>query len=117
MFSSVDLPLPEGPSSTTNSPAEQIEVDAAQRVHVDLAHVVDLGDLAGNEDGGTISQIAKSAKIAKIAEIGVPVFSISQFWQFRRFWQFRYLGYAALVLTSSICAVCRALCAERKRTH
>ena len=43
MLSSVDLPLPDGPSSTTSSPREEVEVDAAQRVHVDLAHLVDLG--------------------------------------------------------------------------
>ena len=49
MFNSVDLPLPEGPSSTRNSGLEQLEADAAQRVHVDLAHVVDLGDVAREE--------------------------------------------------------------------
>ena len=54
MLSSVDLPLPDGPSSTTNSPRAELEVDAAQRVHVDLAHVVDLGDAARleHEAGG-----------------------------------------------------------------
>ena len=30
---------------------EQLEADAAQRVHVDLTHVVDLGDVARGEDG------------------------------------------------------------------
>ena len=51
MLSSVDLPLPDGPSSTTNSPAYSIEVDAAQRVHLDLAHAVDLADVTRAEDG------------------------------------------------------------------
>ena len=46
ILSSVLLPLPEGPSSTTNSPAYKIQVDAAQRVHVDLAHVIDLRQAA-----------------------------------------------------------------------
>ena len=46
MFSSVDLPLPEGPSRTTNSPLVQVDVDAAQRVHLDLAHSIHLGQAA-----------------------------------------------------------------------
>ena len=53
MLSSVDLPLPDGPSSTTNSPAYEVEVDAAQRVHLDLAHAVDLGEAPGDEHGGS----------------------------------------------------------------
>src|SRR5690606_1999315 len=31
--------------------AVEREVDAAQRLHLDLAHVVDLGETAGDEDG------------------------------------------------------------------
>ena len=49
MFSSVDLPLPEAPSSTTNSPREQVEIHAAQRVHLDLAHPIDLGQARARE--------------------------------------------------------------------
>ena len=50
MLSSVDLPLPEGPSSTTSSPRCEREVDPAQRVHLDLAHVVDLGEALRAQD-------------------------------------------------------------------
>ena len=50
MLSSVDLPLPEGPSSTTSSPRVEVEVDAAQRLHLDLAHAVDLGEAPGAEN-------------------------------------------------------------------
>ena len=46
MLRSVDLPLPEGPSRTTSSPRAQIEVDAAQRLHLDLAHPVGLHERA-----------------------------------------------------------------------
>ena len=42
MFISVDLPEPEVPMMATNSPASMVSVDAAQRVHLDVAHVVDL---------------------------------------------------------------------------
>ena len=51
MFSSVLFPLPEGPSRTTNSPGVKVQVDAAEGVHVDLAHVIDLRDPSGGEDG------------------------------------------------------------------
>ena len=43
MLSSVDLPLPDGPSSTTTSPAEMLKIDAAQGTHLHLARGVDLG--------------------------------------------------------------------------
>ena len=49
MLSSVDLPLPEGPSSTTNSPAKSSRSTPAQRVHLDLAHAVGLGETLGLE--------------------------------------------------------------------
>ena len=42
MLRSVDLPLPDGPSRTTSSRASQVEVDAAERLHLDLAHPVGL---------------------------------------------------------------------------
>ena len=45
MFISVDLPEPELPMTATNSPASMASVDAAQRVHLDVAHLVDLVDV------------------------------------------------------------------------
>ena len=42
MFMSVDLPLPEAPTTARNAPALDREVDAAQRVHGDVAHDVGL---------------------------------------------------------------------------
>ena len=44
MLSSVDLPLPDGPSSTTSSPGASVEVDALQRRDLELAHAVALGE-------------------------------------------------------------------------
>ena len=52
MLSSVDFPEPDGPSRTTNSPANEVEVDAAQRLHRHLAHFVDLPQVTGHEDRG-----------------------------------------------------------------
>ena len=49
MLSSVDLPLPDGPSSTTSSPGRQREVDALQRGDLELAHAIALGDGRGLE--------------------------------------------------------------------
>ena len=49
MFSSVDLPLPDGPSSTMNSPRRDVEVDVAQRVHGRLAGAVGLAQGAGRQ--------------------------------------------------------------------
>ncbi len=45
MFISVDLPEPEAPMMATNSPSLDVEGHAAQRVHVDVAHPVGLGDV------------------------------------------------------------------------
>ena len=45
MFISVDLPEPDAPMMATNSPCVDGERDAAQRVHLDVAHVVDLRDV------------------------------------------------------------------------
>ena len=45
MLSSVDLPLPDGPEQHDELAREQVEVHAAQRVHLDLAHPVDLGEV------------------------------------------------------------------------
>ena len=42
MFISVDLPEPEAPMMATNSPCSTSKLDAAQRVHLDVAHPVDL---------------------------------------------------------------------------
>ena len=50
MFSNVDLPEPEGPSSTTNSPSFSVEIHVVERVNLDFAHVVDLGELAYLEE-------------------------------------------------------------------
>ena len=52
MLSSVDLPLPEGPSRTTSSDSHEVEVDAGQGVHLHLAHAVHLGEPAGAEHHG-----------------------------------------------------------------
>ena len=41
MFMSVDLPEPDGPTMATNSPSADGQVDAAQGLHADAAHVVD----------------------------------------------------------------------------
>ena len=37
--SSVDLPQPEGPTKTQNSPSGDVEVDAAQGVHLAVVFV------------------------------------------------------------------------------
>ena len=44
MCISVDLPEPDGPMIATYSPRSHLEVDAAQRVHRDVAGVVGLPD-------------------------------------------------------------------------
>ena len=44
MLSSVDLPEPDGPSRTDELAGVEIEVDAGQRVHLDLAGAVGLGE-------------------------------------------------------------------------
>ena len=43
MFISVDLPEPDAPMMATNSPRSIVRSDAAQRVHLDLAQHVGLG--------------------------------------------------------------------------
>ena len=43
-FMSVDLPEPDGPTMATNSPVLHLEVDALERLDLDLAGVVDLAD-------------------------------------------------------------------------
>ena len=50
MLRSVDLPLPHGPSITTNSPGV-IQRHAAKGMHVDFAHPVNLGDIPQGKDG------------------------------------------------------------------
>ena len=44
------LATPRRPEQHDELAGVEIEVDAAQRMHVDLAHGIDLGDLAGRED-------------------------------------------------------------------
>ena len=51
MLSSVDLPEPEGPEQHDQLALEQVEVDAAQRVHLDLAHAIDLREAARAQHG------------------------------------------------------------------
>ena len=51
MLSSVDLPLPEAPEQHDELAAPDVEVDVAQRVHLDLADAVGLGQRARAEDG------------------------------------------------------------------
>ena len=49
MFSRVDLPEPDGPSRTTNSPATELEVNAPQRLYGDLPHLVDFCEPTGRK--------------------------------------------------------------------
>ena len=55
MFISVDLPEPDAPMIATNSPGCDRERHAAQRVHLDVAHLVDLGDRFDLDDRGRTS--------------------------------------------------------------
>ena len=50
MLSKVDFPDPDGPSRTTNSRGIEVEVNAAERLHRDLAHLIDLRQRARGED-------------------------------------------------------------------
>ena len=50
MLSRVDLPLPEGPSRTTNSP-EDFQIEFAQGQYLDLAHAIGLRQAARDEYG------------------------------------------------------------------
>ena len=50
MLSSVDLPAAGRAEQDDELASRQVEVDAAQRVHLDLAHVVDLRELLDVED-------------------------------------------------------------------
>ena len=50
MFSSVDLPEPDGPTMATNSPGLDLEVDPLQRLDLDRAGVVDLAQVAHVDD-------------------------------------------------------------------
>ena len=45
MFISVDLPEPDAPMIATNSPSSMVRVDAAERVHLVVAHDVGPGDV------------------------------------------------------------------------
>ena len=45
MFSSVVLPAPEGPTTTTNSPRSHGKRHAVGGGHLDLAHLVDLAHI------------------------------------------------------------------------
>ncbi len=54
MLSRVDLPLPEGPEQDDELALVEVEIDAAQRVHVDLAHPVRLREAAGAKDGASV---------------------------------------------------------------
>ena len=45
MFISVLLPEPLGPMIAINSPSRDLEAHAAQRVHLDRAHVIGLDDV------------------------------------------------------------------------
>ena len=51
MFMSVDLPDPDGPMMATNSPGRTCSGDAAQRAHLDLAHLVDASEVLDLDDG------------------------------------------------------------------
>ena len=44
MFISVDLPEPDGPIRATYSPCSIVSVAPSQRLDLDLAQVVDLGN-------------------------------------------------------------------------
>jgi hypothetical protein len=44
-FMNVDLPEPDGPITATNSPRRDLERNAGERVHVGLAHPVDLDEV------------------------------------------------------------------------
>ncbi len=51
MLSRVDLPLPEAPEHHHEFAREQVEIHAAQGMHVDLAHAIDLGQAGRTEHG------------------------------------------------------------------
>ena len=50
MLSSVDLPQPDGPSRHDESAFVEGQVDVPERVHLDLAHAVDLRQVADVEE-------------------------------------------------------------------
>jgi hypothetical protein len=45
---------------------EQIEIDPAERLHLDLAHAVDLGKVAGFEDGRLLHLLLRPEDLAGI---------------------------------------------------
>ncbi len=49
--SSVDLPQPEGPEMERNSPLRDVEVDAVERVRLEVVRVEDLGDAREADHG------------------------------------------------------------------
>ena len=51
MLRKVDLPEPDGPRMTRNSPRDAREVDAAQRLHFHFAAAIDLAQALDAEDG------------------------------------------------------------------
>jgi hypothetical protein len=50
MFIKVDLPDPEGPMMASTSPGFNRETDPAQGMHLDLTHLVDLGQVFNAND-------------------------------------------------------------------
>ena len=52
MCMNVDLPEPDGPVTARNSPRSHVEVDAAQRLHLDLADDVGLDEVLDRDDRG-----------------------------------------------------------------
>ena len=73
MLSSVDFPDPDGPSRTTNSPGTEVEVDAAQRLHRDLAHLIDLRQRARREDRG-IRCLRRGDRVPQFSRHNRPAF-------------------------------------------
>ena len=50
MFMKVDLPLPLAPMMATKSPALNVHADSAQRMHLGLAKLIGLPNLANLHD-------------------------------------------------------------------
>ena len=73
MLSSVDFPDPDGPSRTTNSRGKEVEVDAAERLHGDLAHLIDLRQRARGEDRG-IRCLRRRERVPQFSRHNQPAF-------------------------------------------